>query len=76
MEGCLFVLRYFLNLSIKLGSRSLIDAAGVGKAGEAHGLKDAEHTGGIDVGCEFGRVKRYLDVALGGKIVDFVRAHF
>ena len=52
MERCLFVLRHFLHLAVKLGSGSLIDAARVGQSAEAHGLKDAQHAGGVDVGGE------------------------
>ena len=76
MEGGILVLRYFLYLSIKFRGRRLIEAAGVAETAEADRLQTTENARGVDIGSEFGRVERYLYVALGGKIIEFVRAHF
>ena len=76
MEGGILVLRYFLYLSIEFRGRCLIEAAGVAETAEADRLQTAQNAGGVDVGCEFGGIERYLYVALGGKIIEFVGAHF
>ena len=73
MEGGVLVLRNFLHLAIELGGAGLIDAAGLLQVAGTHGLEHTEHTGGIDIGRELGRVKADLHVALGGEIVDLVR---
>lgn len=42
----------------------------------AYGFKDAENACGIDVGGELGGVETYLDVGLGGEIVNLVGPDF
>ncbi len=75
VEGGILVLRHLLDLAVELGCRGLVDAAGVLESAEAHGLEDAEHACGVDVGGELGGVERDLDMALGGEVVDLVGAH-
>ena len=70
------ILWHLLHLSIQLGGGCLIDAASVFQSAQPDCLKDAQHTCGVDIGSELGRVKRYLHVALRGEVVDFIRADF
>ena len=75
VERCFLVLRHLLHLAVKLAGRGLVDAARGGQSALAHGLKDAQHAGGIDIGGELGRVERHLHVALRRKVIYFVGAH-
>ena len=75
VERGLFVLRDLLNLAVQLGRRSLVDAAGVRQAAQAHGLQHAQHAGGVDVGRELRHIEADLHMALGGQVVDLVRPH-
>ena len=76
MEGGVLVLGNLLYLAVELGGAGLIDAAGLLQVAGTHGLEHAEHTGGIDIGRELGRVKTDLHVALGRKIVYLVGLNF
>ena len=73
MEGRLFALWDSFHLAVKLRSGCLINAAGISDAAHAYSLKDAQHTGRIDVGCIFGHIKGYLDMGLCRQVIDFVR---
>ena len=75
MEGGVLVLGNLLHLAVELGGAGLIDAAGLLEVAGAHGLQHAEHTGGIDIGRELGRVETDLHVALGRKVVDLIGLH-
>ena len=75
VEGGVLVLGHFLDLAVELRCGGLVEAAGLGQAALADAFEDAEDAGGVDVGCEFGRVEAYLDMALGGEVVDFVGTH-
>ncbi len=76
MERSVFILRHLFHLAVEFGGRGLVDPASVGQAAESHCLKDAQDSDGVHVGCEFRHVERYLHVALGCEIVDFVGTHF
>ena len=75
MEGRILVLWHFLHLAVEFRRGSLIDAAGVGHSQLTDGLQYAQHTYGVDIGCELRRVERYLYVTLGSEVIDFRRAH-
>jgi len=75
MEGGVLVLGNFLYLAIELGGAGLIDAAGLLQVAGANGLEHAEHTGGIDIGRELGRVEADLHMALGSEIVYLIGLH-
>ena len=75
MERSVFILGDLLYLAVQLGGGGLIDAAGVLQAAEAHSLQHAQHAGGIDIGCELRHIEADLHMALGGQIVDLIRAH-
>ena len=75
MERGVLVLGDLLDLAVQLGGGGLIDAAGVLQAAEAHSLQYAQHAGGIDIGCELRHIEADLHMALGGQIVDLIRAH-
>ena len=75
MERRQFVLRHFLHLSVKFGSRSLIDAAGIRKAAQPHRFQHAQHAHGIHVGRKLRRVETHLHMALRRKVINLVGAH-
>ena len=75
MERCILVLRHFFDLSIKLGSGSLVDATRILKMIGSHGLEDTKHTRSIDISRKLGGIETYLNMALCCKIVDFSRLH-
>ena len=75
MERCILVLRHFLDLSIKFGGGSLIDATRILKMIGTHGLKDTKYTRGIDISRKLGGIETYLHMALCSEIVDFSRLH-
>jgi hypothetical protein len=72
MERRVLILRNFLYLAIKLGGRSLIDAALIGQSTLADCLQYTQYTCGIYVCCELRGVKADLNVALSCQVVDFV----
>ena len=75
MEGGVLVLGNFFYLAVELGGGGLIDTAGLLQVAGTHGLEHAEHTGGIDIGRELGRVEADLHVALGRKIIYLIGLH-
>ena len=52
----------------------MVDAAGVGKANDAHCLKESQHTDSISFGSELWYVEAHLHVALGSEVIDLVRS--
>ena len=75
MERSVLILRYFLDLAVKLRGGCLIDLAGLLKMIGPDGLEDSEDTHCIDVCSELRGIERYLDVRLGGEVVDFCRLY-
>ena len=75
MEGGVLVLRHLLHLAVELGSGCLVDAAALLEVAGAHGLEHPQHSGGVHVGRELGRVEADLHMALRGQVVDFVGSH-
>ena len=75
MERSVFILRHFLHLAIELRCGSLVYAAFIGETCLAHSLKHTEHSGCIGVGCVFRHIKRYLNMALGCKVVYLIGLH-
>ena len=76
MERGIFVLGNFFYLAIELGSRGLIDTAGLLQMAGAHSLEHAEYTSGIDISREFRRVETDLHMALGCQVVYLVGTDF
>ena len=72
IEGCGLALGHLLDESVELGSGGLVDAAGVGKTGNADGLQQTQDAHGIGISGELGDVEGDLHVALGREVVDLV----
>ena len=70
------LLRDFLHETEEFRGRGLVDAAGVGQAGDAHRLEEAEHAERVGVGRKLRHVEGNFDVALGRQIVDLVGPDF
>ena len=75
MERGLLVLRNFLDLAVELGSRRLIDAAGLRETCVTDRLENAQHARRIDVRRKFRRIERHLHVTLRREVVHLVRTH-
>ncbi len=75
MERSILVLRHLLNLSIKLGSRSLINTTGMCEPALTYSLKNTQHTCSVYISCKLRGIKRHLHMALGSKIIDLVGSH-
>ena len=76
VERCVFVLRNFLNLSVQLRSRSLVNTAGLIHAKHMYCLKDTKNAKRVHVSCIFCCIKRHAYMALCCQIVDLCRADF
>jgi hypothetical protein len=70
-----FPLRSFLHLSVKLGSRSLIEPRLADKIENPDRLQYAQRARGIGICRVFRRFKADLHMALRGEVIDFVRLH-
>ena len=70
-----FALRHFLHFSEELGSGGLVDACLLFHTENAYGFEHAQGAYGIGFGGIFGHVEGYFDMALGGKVIYFVRLH-
>ena len=70
-----FALRHFLHFPKELGSGGLVDACLLLHTEDAYGFEHAQGTYSIGFGGIFGHVEGYFDMALGGKIIYFVRLH-
>lgn len=68
-------LRHFLHFAEELGSGGLVDACLLFHTEDAYGFKHAQGAYGIGFSCIFGHVEGYLHMALGGKVVYFVRLY-
>lgn len=75
MKRRVLILRNFLHLAEKLGSRCLIHAAGVGKPTLTDSLQDAKHTRCIHIAGKLRRIKTDLHVALRRKVIHLCRSH-
>ena len=73
MERGVFILRYFLHLAVKFRGRGLINATCIGKTALTHGFQNAQYARGVDIGCKLRSVERHLNMALGCKVIDFIR---
>ena len=73
-RGCL-ALRHFLHFSEELGSGGLVNACLLFHTENAYGFEHAQGAYGIGFGGIFGHVEGYFDMALGGKVIYFVRLH-
>src|SRR5262249_35823118 len=63
-------LRYLLDRTIKLGGRGLIEPRTLFQAEDANGLEKAQWPKRIGIGGVFRSLKTYLNMALGGEVVD------
>ena len=70
-----FTLGHFLNLAIQFAGGCLIHAGFLGKAQNAAGLENAQHTQCIHIAGIFGHIKAHLHMALCCQIVNFIRLH-
>ncbi len=75
LKGGGFALRLLHRITIKFGSRGLIKAGGFFQTQDAHGFQQSKRPQSIRVGRVFGRLEAHLDMALGGKIIDFRGLH-
>ena len=76
IERSTLVLRYFLNLSIKLGGACLIYFRNFFALQYSHGFEKSQSAHSIGIGSVFGHIKRNFHVALSGKIIYFVGLNF
>ena len=75
MKGGIFVLRDFLHLTVKFGSRCLIDLTSLLQMVSADCFKNTEHTYCIYIGSRPRSIETNLYVRLSCKIVDFGRLY-
>ena len=73
MERGVFILRYFLDFPVKFRGRGLINATCIGKTALTHGFQNAQYARGVDIGCKLRSIERHLNMALGCKVIDFIR---
>ena len=75
MERSRLGLRNRLDLTEKLGSRCLVNAAGLVETCGVYGLEDTKHTECIDVTGVLGGLEGHLYMGLRREVVDLVRLH-
>ena len=73
IEGRRLALWDLLHLAVELRGRGLIEARLFLKSENADCLQKSERPDGVGIGGIFRRLETYLDMALGGEVVDFIR---
>ena len=68
-----FALRSFLNLAVEFRSRGLIKTRLLFQAQDTNRLQQPQRPQRIGIGRVFRLFERYLHVALGREVVDFIR---
>jgi hypothetical protein len=63
---------HLLYLTIELGGRGLVNAAGMGESTGTNGLQYAQNACGIDVGSELWGVEADLYVALSSQVIYLI----
>ena len=75
MEGRSLPLRALLHLAEQFTGGSLVHPAGLFQPQNVNCLQNAQHAQGVHIARVFRGVKTHLNMALGGKIVNFIRPH-
>src|SRR6266702_5928525 len=68
-----FLLRHFLDQTIELGSRGLVEPRLLFHTEDANGFEEPQHADGVRIGGIFRAFEADGDMALGGEIVDLGR---